>query len=95
MDLEATKCITSHKAAFSTYEVIATCNVHLDDESVVEAIGIASIVVKAFVRDKINRIHIKDKFHMPKLLANLLSVIKLVSNGFKIQFNLNECFIKV
>lgn len=67
MDLEATKYITSHKAAFSTYEVIATHNVHLDDESVVKAIGIASIVVKAIIRDKINRIRIKDMFHMPKL----------------------------
>ena len=31
---------------------------------------------------------------MPKLQANLLSVSKLMSNALKMQFNLNDCFIK-
>ena len=31
---------------------------------------------------------------MPKLQANLLSVSKLLSNGLKMQFNLNECIVR-
>jgi hypothetical protein len=54
-------------AAFDTYEVIATRNVHLDDESIVKGIRMASIIVEAFMRGKFNQIRIRDVFHMPKL----------------------------
>jgi len=94
MDSGATKHMTSHRAAFDTYEVIAPRNVHLGDDSVVEAVGMGSIVVEVITRGKMNRIRIKDALHVPKLHANLLSVSKLVSSGLKVQFNLNECIVK-
>ncbi len=94
MDSGATKHMTSHRAAFDTYEVIAPRNVHLGDDSVVEAIGMGSIVVEVVTRGKMNRIRIENALHVPKLHANLLSVSKLVSSGLKVQFNLNECIVK-
>ncbi len=44
MDSGATKHMTPHRAAFDTYEVIPTCNVHMGDDSIVEAIGMGSIL---------------------------------------------------
>ena len=50
MDSGATKHMTPHRAAFDTYEVIPPRNVHLGDDSVVNAIGVGSIVVDVIVR---------------------------------------------
>ena len=75
--------------------IIASCNVHLDDNNVVEVIGMKFIIVEAIVTGKINRIHIKYTLHVPKLYVNVLSVTKLVSNKLKVQFNLNECIVKI
>ena len=94
MDLGASKHMTSHKATFDTYELITPCNVHFGDNSVIQTIGIRSIVVEAILEGKNNQICIKDVFHISKLHSNLLSLSKLVSNGLKIQFNLNECIVK-
>jgi hypothetical protein len=66
------------------YEVIPTRNVHMGDDSIVEAIGMGST----------KRIRIKDVLNVPKLHANLLSVSKILSNGCKVQFNMNECIVR-
>jgi hypothetical protein len=76
------------------YEVITLRNIYLDDNSVVQAFGMESIVVEAILEDKINQICIKYVFYVPKLHANLFLVGKLVSNGLKVQFNLNKCIVK-
>jgi hypothetical protein len=68
--------------------------VHLIDNSVVQAIGMGSIVVEAILEGKINQIHIKDVFHVSKLYANLFSVSNFLLNGLKVQFNLNEYIVK-
>jgi transposase InsO family protein len=94
MDSGATKHMTPHRAAFDTYEVIAPRNVHLGDDSVVEAIGLGSIVVEVSVRGRSKRIRIKDALHVPKLQANLLSVSKLVTSGMKVQFNVEGCVLR-
>jgi hypothetical protein len=95
MDSGATKHMTSHCLAFDTYKVLTLRSVHLGDDSILEAIGIGSIVVEVMVRGKINKIRINECLHVPKLHANLLSVSKLVSSGLKVQFNFNECIIRV
>jgi hypothetical protein len=86
--------MTSHRAAFYTYEVITLRNMHLGDNSVVQIIGMGSIILEAILKDKINQFCIKHVLHAPKLHANLLSISKLVSNGLKVQFNLNKCIVK-
>jgi hypothetical protein len=86
--------MTPHKAAFDMYEVIPTRNVHMGDDSIVEAIGMGSIFVEVMVKGRTKRIRIKDVLHVPKLHANLLSVSKILSSGCKVQFNMNECIVR-
>lgn len=83
MDLEASKNMTLHKATFDTYEVIISCNVYLDDNNIVQTIGMRSIVMEIILEDKIKQICINDVFYVLKLHVNLLSVNKLVSNGLE------------
>ena len=52
------------------------------------------IVVDVFVRGKIKRVHIKIFLYVSKLQANLLSVSKVLWNGMKMQFSLNECIVR-
>jgi NAD-dependent dihydropyrimidine dehydrogenase PreA subunit len=42
--------MTPHRAAFDMYEVIPTRNVHMGDDSIVEAIGMGSILVEVMVK---------------------------------------------
>ena len=44
--------MTSHRTTFDTYKVIFPCNVHLSDDSVVEAIRMDSIIMG--VKHKVN-----------------------------------------
>lgn len=76
MNLEATKYMSSHRAAFHTYEVMFPCNVHLGDNSVAKAIGMGSIVIGVQTRGIRNRVCIMGVLHVPKLHANLLSMRK-------------------
>jgi hypothetical protein len=88
MDSGATKHMTPHRAAFDMYEVIATRNVHMGDDSIVEVIGMGSILVEVMVKGRTKRIRIKDVLHVPKLHANLLSMSKILSSGCRVQFNM-------
>ena len=94
MDLEVFKHMTSYKSTFDMYEVITPHNVYLYDNSVVQAIGVGCIFEEAILEDKINQIYIKDVLHILKLQINLLLVNKLVSDGLKVQYNLNKCIVK-
>lgn len=67
MDLKAIKYMILHMAAFHLYEVIFKCNVHLDDDSIVEAIGMSSIVMEVVVKGMAKRIQIMEVLHVPKL----------------------------
>ncbi len=52
MDSGATKHMTPHRVAFDMYEVIPTHNVHMGDDSIVEAIGMGSILVEVMVKGR-------------------------------------------
>lgn len=80
------KHMTSNRAAFDKYKVIAPRDVHLDGNSVLKAIGMNSIVVEVVTYEKMNRIRIKDALHVPTLHADLLLVSKLVSRRLKVKF---------
>lgn len=86
--------MTPHRVAFYTYEVISPRNVHLSDDSVVDAVGVGSIVVEMLVRGHLKKVTIKDVLHVPKMQANLLSVSKLMSSGLKVQFNVDGCTLR-
>ena len=85
--------MTSHAAAFSTYEVISPRNVHLGNDSMAEAIGMGCIVVRVEMRGKLYIICITNVLQVPKLQANLLSVNKLLWNGLRKRLNVNECIV--
>jgi hypothetical protein len=79
MDSRATKHMTPHRAAFDMYEVIPTCNVHMGDDSIVEAIGMGSILVEVMVKGRTKRIKIKDVLHV-----NLLFKLAIEKCGFHV-----------
>ena len=83
MDLEATKHIILYRAAFDTYEVISLDNVRLDNDGVVETIGVRSIVINVEMKGKTNKFCIMNVLHMLKLQANSLLVSKLLLNEMK------------
>ena len=89
----------SHRTTFVAYEIIAPWNAYLDDDNVLEAIRINSIVVEVMVmvmvKDKMKQICIKDTFHVLKLQANLFSVSKLLLNGLKNAFEPMNVFWEV
>ena len=60
MDSGASKHKNSHRIVFHTYEAITQCNIHLDDNNIVQAIGMGPIVIKAILEGKINQICIKN-----------------------------------
>ena len=67
---------------------------YLDDDSVMKTIEIDSIFTEVMVKKKKKKNHFKDVLHVRKLQANLLSVSKLLSNGLKVQFNLNNYIMR-
>lgn len=69
LDSGATKHMTSNGVAFDTYEVIAPSNVYLNNDNIVQAIGMGSIVNEVLVKGKIKRICIKYVLHMPKFAS--------------------------
>lgn len=48
----ASKHMTLHRTIFHTSEVITQRNVHLDDNNMLQAIGIGSILVEAILEGK-------------------------------------------
>lgn len=95
IDLDEIKHITLHKAIFGIYELIPPHDLHLDNDSVVEAIEMNFIVIKMVIRGKANRIRIMDVLHVSKLQVKLLLVSKLVSSRLKVQFNFHECIVVI
>ena len=85
--------MTPNRHAFDTYETIASRNVFMGDNGMVEALGKGSILVDSHVKGKVKKIRIYDVLHVPKLHANLLSVSKLVSRGLKVHFNKSGCVV--
>lgn len=57
--------MTSHRAVFDTYEVIASRNVYLSDDLFMKTIKINSIVVEVMMKDIIKRIYIKISYICP------------------------------
>jgi hypothetical protein len=53
-----------YKTAFDTYEVVILLNIHLDDDSIMEAIKWGSIVGKILMKDITKEICFKDALHI-------------------------------
>src|SRR5579875_408018 len=95
MDSGATKHMTSHRAAFQTYEVISPpLHVHLGDDSIVHAVGIGTIVEEVVVMGVKHKINMKDVLHIPKFKKNLICVVRLALNGLKVEFDDDACIVR-
>lgn len=91
---DATKHMTPHRASFDSYDVISPFNVHLDDDSVVQAFRMDCVVVEVLEIRSLKKMRMKYVLHVSKLQANLLFVSKFVSSVFKVQFNVDGCTLK-
>lgn len=66
--LEPIKHMILHRVTFDMYDAITLHNVHLDDNSIVKAIGMGSIMVETIFKCIINQIHIEYVFSMPNCM---------------------------
>lgn len=86
--------MTSRRAASDTYEVIASRNMYLSDDSIMEAIGMGPIIVEVMVKGKIEKIRIKYVFsygHVAsKFALNEQVVVKWVESAIQT----NECIVR-
>lgn len=89
VDSAATCHMCSDEDFFTELDKSKNENVYLADGSLIKAKGIG----EGFLNLKDNKILVKNVLFVPELDGNLLSVRKLVLEGFKITFNENKCFI--
>lgn len=54
---------------------------------------VGTIAVEIVVKGMSKRMTLKDVLYVLKMKKNLLSVSKLVTNGCKVQFDMNGCFV--
>ena len=63
----------------------------MGDDTVLEAIGKGSIKVTLQVGGQLTHTTITQVLHVPKMKNNLISVSKLISEGFKVEFDKDGC----
>ena len=94
MDSGATTHMSPNRSDFDTFESISARKVYMGDDTVLQAIGRGSIVVKTVARDNTKRIRFHDVLYVPKLQSNLLSVSKIVQGGLNVEFGALGCTVK-
>lgn len=67
----------------------------MEDNVIVQAVEIGSIMVDIVVKSQTKRIRLKDILHLPKMKKSLFLINKLILHGFKVHFSMNRCFIKI
>jgi hypothetical protein len=87
VDSGASQHMTHRKDWLACFEEIAPVEIHLADNSIVEAVGKGQVKLDA-ARS------LGSVWYVPKLAKNLFSVRKAVSNGAKIEFGSQDCGIK-
>lgn len=55
----------NYYAIFEMYEFITPCNVHLDNDSIVKAIKMKFVIMRKYLKDKINHIHSQRRVFYP------------------------------
>ena len=85
--------MSSRRASFHSYDVIAPKNVILGDDTLLDVVDKGSIMVDIKVKGRVKTITIKDELHMPKMKANLLSVGHLVSKHLRVEFRDEGSFV--
>jgi hypothetical protein len=91
VDLGATKHMTFEQEWFTTYERISPRKVFMGDDTILEAIGKGNIKATMQVGGELSHATITQVFHVPKMKNNLIFVSKLISEGFKVEFDKDGC----
>jgi hypothetical protein len=76
---------------FTTYKRISPRRVFMGDDTNLEAIGKGNIKATMQVGGELSHITITQVLHVPKMKNNLISVSKLISEGFKVEFDKDGC----
>jgi hypothetical protein len=63
----------------------------MGDDTVLEAIGKGNIKATMQVGGKLTHTTITQVLHVPKMKNNFISMSKLVSKGFKVEFDKDGC----
>lgn len=88
------KHIVLFKSSFNTYQQILITKVWFCDNGITEGNRIITFVIEMVVKGISKRMTLKDVLHIPKRKKNLFLVSKHLTHGYKVQFDMNECFIK-
>jgi hypothetical protein len=91
VDSDATQHMTFEQDWFTTYEHISPRRVFMGDDIVLEAIGKGSIKATMQVGRQLTHTTIIQVLHVPKMKNNLISVSKLISEAFKVEFDKDGC----
>jgi len=91
VDSGATQHMTFEQEWFTTYERISPMRVFMGDDTVLEAIGKGSIKATMQVGGQLTHTTITQVLHVPKIKNNLISVSKLILEGFKVEFDKDGC----
>jgi hypothetical protein len=79
--------MTFQQEWFITYERIPPRRMFMGDDTILEAIDKGNIKATMQVGGKLSHTTITQVLHVPKMNNNLIFVSKLISEGFKVEFD--------
>jgi len=91
IDSGATQHMTFEEEWFTTYERISPRRVFMGDDTVLEAISKENIKAIMQVGGQLTHTTITQVLHVPKMKNSFISVSKLISEGFKVEFDKDGC----
>ncbi len=91
IDSGASQYMTCNKDWLVNYRDIMPVKVYLEDDSIVDALGIGDIEVTMETSSSPISGTFKDVLYVPGLTKNLLSVSKVTVNGVRAFFDVHEC----
>jgi len=91
VDSGATQHMTFQQEWFTTYERISPRRVFMGNDTVLEAISKGSIKATMRVGGQLTHITITQVLHVPKMKNNFILMSKLISEGFKMEFDKDGC----
>jgi len=87
VNFSAMQHMTFEQEWFTTYKRISPKRVFMGDDTVLKAIGKGNIKATMQVGGELTHATITQVLHVPKMKNNLISVSKLISEGFKVEFD--------
>ncbi len=91
VDFGATQHMTFEQEWFTTYEHISPRRVFMGDDAILEVVGKGNIKATMQTGGESSHVTITQVLHVPKMKNSLMSVSKLIFEGFKVEFNKDSC----